>query len=288
MEIIFYITLFLYIFIFGSCTDFADYDFFARLIVGKTFFQTGDILKYDFLSYSNTHPWWDHEWGASVIFYFVHEHFGDIGLLILKTLCLFFAFFIFIRIIKLRRKILYKDSKFPIFNFLFFFIMLQPVANFVFSLRCHHFTFFFFALWLYVLEKSRLEKNYRILWVLPPLMTVWSNIHGGCFMGLGILGLYIIGEFLSKKRFAPYIYALIFSFLFMLINPYGFEYVKFLFTAATMTRPNIIEWLSPLKNVFAAKLIKFKIVLFSFVILSIYRFIKTKPKFKDFDKTKFL
>ena len=50
MLIIFFITLFLYLFLVGSCMDYVDYDFFARLIVGKTFFQTGDILKYDFLS----------------------------------------------------------------------------------------------------------------------------------------------------------------------------------------------------------------------------------------------
>lgn len=62
-------------FVVGSCTDYVDYDFFARLIVGKTYFQTGDILKYDFLSYSKTHPWYDHEWGASLIFYFVTRPF---------------------------------------------------------------------------------------------------------------------------------------------------------------------------------------------------------------------
>ena len=79
----------------------------------------------------------------------------------------------------------------------------------------------FFAICLYVLEKARLEKNYRVLWVLPLLMIVWSNIHGGCFMGLGIKGLYIIGEFLGKEPFLPFIYLFIVSFLVMFIKQYG-------------------------------------------------------------------
>ena len=275
MLIIFFITLFLYLFLVGSCMDYVDYDFFARLIVGKTFFQTGDILKYDFLSYSKTHPWWDHEWGSSIVFYFVQDHFQDVGLQVLKAICLFITFVFFVLIIQLRRKNLTPDKEFPIFNFLFFFFALQPISNPVFSLRCHHFTFMFFAIWLYVMEKARLEKNYRIMWVLPLLMIVWSNMHGGCFMGLGITGLYIIGEFLRKKPFLPYIYLFIASFLVMFINPYGVEYVTFLVKATTMNRPNIVEWQPPFGSYFMAKFIKFKIVLLFFMGLSVYRFYKT-------------
>lgn len=301
MEIMFFITLLLYIFIVGSCTDFVDYDFFARLIVGKTFFQTGEVLKYDFQSYAPTHPWYDHEWGASLVFYFVQSHFGDIGLQVLKALCVFVALFFFVLIIKLRRKVFFPNKEFPIFNFLFFFILLQPLMNLVFSLRCHHFTFVFFAIWLYVLEKARLEKNYRILWVLPLLMMIWSNTHGGCFMALGVTGLYIIGEFISKKPFAPYIYTLLASFGIMAINPYGLEYVKFLIDATTMARVNIIEWQPPFGKYMIFKLIKFKIILLGFMGLSLYRFIKTykntqldgflnkiKEVWKNIDKTKAL
>ena len=301
MYIIFFITLFLYIFVVGACTTFLDYDFFARMIVGKTFFQTGDVLKYDFLSYSHTHPWYDHEWGASIIFYFVHDHFGDLGLQILKLICLGTAFVFFVLIIKLRRKILSSNKEFPIFNFLFFFVMLQPLGDLIFSLRCHHFTFMFFAIWLYVLEKARLEKNYRILWVLPLLMVIWSNIHGGCFMGLGITGLYIIGAILDKKPFAPFIYTFLASFGAMFINPYGVDYVKFLIKATTMTRPNIVEWQSPFSKHFITKMLKFKAIILAFLILCVVRFKKTislsskenfvskiKEVWKNIDKTKFI
>lgn len=301
MEILFYLGLFLYLFVVGSLMGHVDYDFFARLIVGKTYFQTGEILKYDFLSYTPTHPWYDHEWGASVLFYFLHNNFGDIGLFIFKAISLFITFFILIQIIKLRRKALEPDKKFPIFNFLFFFVMLQPVFNLIFSLRCHHFTFMFFALWLYCLEKARLEKNYGILWVLPLLMIVWSNIHGGCFMAFGITGLYIIGEFLRKKPVLPYIYTFIASFLLMFINPYGVDYVTFLIKATTMHRTSIVEWQPLFGQYYLFKFIKFKLILICIIALSLYKFIKAYTKttgenfvkrtfevWNNIDKTKFL
>lgn len=272
MEFIFFATLFLYLFVVGALTDFVDYDFFARMIVGKTFFETGEVLKYDFLSYSKTHPWYDHEWGASLAFYFIQDNFGDVGLQLFKSILLLITFFFIVLIIKLRRKVFFPDKKFPILNFLFFFVCLQPIMVFIFSLRCHHFTFMFFAIWLYVLEKARLEKNYRILYCLPLLMIIWSNIHGGCFMGLGVTGLYIIGEFLNKKPVKPYILTLTASFLSMFINPYGIDYVLFLIKATTMTRPNILEWQSPFNKYFIFKMLRYKLFLLVFLVITFIRY----------------
>ena len=84
MLYLFYATLFLFIFGLGLYFNDLDNDFFARLIVGKTYFQTGDILDWDFLSYTPTHRFIDHEWGSSLIFYFIQSNFGDIGLLTFK------------------------------------------------------------------------------------------------------------------------------------------------------------------------------------------------------------
>ena len=56
--------------VFASCvsTNY-DYDFFARLIVGERFIEEGLLPFKDFLSYTPTHPWFDHECGSGVIFY---------------------------------------------------------------------------------------------------------------------------------------------------------------------------------------------------------------------------
>ena len=41
-----------------------DYDLFARLIVGERFLEYYILPFKDFLSYTPTHNWYDHEWGS--------------------------------------------------------------------------------------------------------------------------------------------------------------------------------------------------------------------------------
>ena len=64
--------------------------------------QTGHVLKYDFLSYTPTHPWYDHEWGSSVVFYLFKELMGHTGLLILQIILIFLTMFILVKTVKLR------------------------------------------------------------------------------------------------------------------------------------------------------------------------------------------
>ena len=101
---IFYTTLFLFIFGLGLYIRNIDNDFFARLIVGKTYFQTASLLNWDFLSYTPTHRFIDHEWGSSLIFYFLQSNFGDRGLLIFKAIIYFATFFLLTKVIFLHNK----------------------------------------------------------------------------------------------------------------------------------------------------------------------------------------
>lgn len=279
MIIIFYVALFLYISTLSLISNVIDYDFWARLIVGKTFFQTGTLLNFDFQSFGPTRQWFDHEWGSSLVFYSILDNFGDTGIFVFKALIIFTTYFILTRIILLRRKHLYPSIKInPIkeapFNILFFILLIQSTLTIINStIRCHLFSFLFFVIWLYVLEKSRLEHNNRILWVLPVSIIVWSNMHGGCFTGLGLLALYITGEFLNKKPVKPYIITFILSLAALFINPYGPKYVYFLFHAITLNRPTIAEWQPLFGGLYFDKLWKFKfwgagITILSWIILN--------------------
>jgi len=276
---IFYAVLALFIFALGLCYSLADWDLWARLIVGKTFFQTGTILQNDFLSYTPTHRWLDHEWGSSVIFYFFQNHFSDMGLFALKAVMIFAIFFTIIQTIILRGV---KNST-P-YNFLFFFFTFHAMAEVAqATVRCQLFTFFFFTLWIYTLERVRLKGENRLLWILPATMVIWANLHGGCFAGLGVLALYTLGEFLNKKPFKKYIFTGILCSLASFINPYGFEYVKFLLMAATMKRPMISEWQSSFDPSFLFKYLKFKSYLLITSLTAFLTLIKTR-KIKDWTK----
>lgn len=294
MIVIFYISLFLYVASLSLITKNIDFDFWARIVVGKTFFQTGKLLNFDFQSFGPTRQWFDHEWGSSLIFYQILDKFGDTGIFVFKTVILFLVFFIISRIILLRRHhktpACVESYKCAPFNILFFIFLIQSVLDVAFStIRCQTITFLFFIIWLYTLEKTRLEGNFRLLWILPSTMLLWSNIHGGCFTGLGLLFLYILGEFLNKKPFKPYILAFLASVFVMFINPYGIEYVCFLFHAITLKRSNITEWQPLFHNIHLFGFFKYKIWAFSIMLISVFyvvkKYLKT-PSNVHFEKIK--
>ena len=66
-----------------------DFDLFARLIVGERFIEQGILPFKDFLSYTPTHPWYDHEWGSGVVFYFLIKHLGPFGLVAFQAAVMF-------------------------------------------------------------------------------------------------------------------------------------------------------------------------------------------------------
>jgi hypothetical protein len=137
------------------------------------------------------------------------------------------------------------------------------------SLRCHFFTFLFFSIFLYILELVRKNNNYKLLALLPFIMLFWCNIHGGCVSGLGLLFIYSIGEFLNKKPFKWYLITLFCSFIVMFINPYGFDYIKFIFMASLMKRPFVTEWISPFLHPNINFMLMFKLFyIFNFIFFS--------------------
>ena len=129
----------LFVLLFSTLNINIDYDFWARLIVGKSFFQTGTLFNHDFYSYGTTHEFIDHEWGSSLVFYLVQNYFGDVGIYCLKALLIILTLFVITKIIKLENK----DIK---LHFLFFFFVIQSISSNIFStVRCQSFSFLFFG-----------------------------------------------------------------------------------------------------------------------------------------------
>ena len=232
-----YLLIFLFsIFLSCLCKDY-DYDLYARLIVGEHFFNTGWISYHDFLSYTPTHIWYDHEWGSSVVFYAFFRLLGNFGLILLQALTIFFTTFFVVKTQKLQKHS-YPTSLASIVGFMFLYAQQNPSI-----VRCHMFSFMFFSMFLYFLEKTRL-KDSNILWLVPILTIIWNNLHGGVVAGLGIIFIYMIGEILSQKPWKKYFLVLAVSTPLLIVNPYGYEYLNFLFSANTMNRKYITEWWS--------------------------------------------
>lgn len=280
----FYIIFFLFILAFSTTAKNYDYDFWARLIAGMGFIQTGHVLKHDFLSYTPTHTWFDHEWGSGVIFYLTQHFFSSAGILFLQALLTFLIFFVITRIVELRGV---KTTS--AYNFLFYYFAFSSISYLInVPIRSQMFSFLFFTVFLYILELARKGEN-RPLWTMPLIMLIWDNLHGGCVSGIGLIIIYIVGEFLNRKPIKKYFYALIGTILVLPINPWGFEYIKFLIKANSMQRTEVLEWLGLFSKFYMFKYMKFKI--FAFITLLIESSVIIKQlttKSFNFDKTKFL
>ena len=289
MDLIFYLTLGLFVLLFGTLDNNIDFDFWARLTVGKNFFQTGELFNNDFQSWGTTHTFIDHEWGSSLIFYLIQNHLGDIGIFFFKSAIIFLTLYTITKIIRLENK------KAPL-NFLFFFFAIQSVSYNIFStVRCQTFSFLFFAIYLYILKKTSLEKNYKILWCLPILNIIWANLHGGFALGLIVILIYAIGEYLNKKPSKPYIIAFAFSCLTTLINPYGIEYITFIISALSLNRTYITEWQSVFfSKIYKHTLLKYELYFYPVILIFLYSIIKNiksegiKNFYKKIDKSKYL
>ena len=267
-----HISSFVFIFMMTISYCAVDMDYWARLLQGNAFWQLGHILKIDPFSYTETHIWLDHEWGSSVVFSFIQK-IGYTAVLIFKSILVYLTFFFISKTINYKYK--NRNRLFDIFLFVSAVFAMPTITQS--WLRCHFFTFLFFTLSLFILEIVRKEQKYKLLFLLPVLMILWANMHGGCVSLLGILLVYAAGEFLNKKHFAVYLYTFIACLAAMFINPYGIDYVKFIFMASFMNRPFVTEWISPFAHKEISFLTGFKLfyIFAGFVLLWNLKKIKT-------------
>jgi hypothetical protein len=216
----------------------ADPDLWGYMAFGRLFWETGAFPYRDVFSYVPTQPIWVyHEWLTGVLFYPIYQALGGTGLQLLKyALGLSTVGLVYLTA---RRR---GASVVSAILFLFL-IQLFPLIGFA-PIRAQVFTYCFFVSSVYLLEDARISQAWRGLWLLVPLQALWCNLHGGFLSGLGLIGLYTLGEALSRRPFWPYLRVMLLSTLITLINPYGWEYWHYLLIAVSMPRPEIIEWAS--------------------------------------------
>ncbi len=216
----------------------ADPDLWGYLAFGRLFWQSGQFPYQDVFSFVPTlNPWVYHEWLTGVLFYPLYLKLGGFGLQALKyvlALGTMALLFLTARLRGAEAVSAWLGIWFVQFLFIYGY---SPV-------RAQIFTYFFFALSLYVLEKARLPGNRRWLALLIFLPIPWCNLHGGFLAGLGLIALYGLGEALARRAYLSYLLTLLLAGLATLINPYGLNYWSYIFHAITMPRPQIHEWAS--------------------------------------------
>ena len=282
-KVLFFGILFLFVCALGIRYNSLDVDIWARLINGGFVVNTFLPLYKDIFSYTQTHTWIDPEWLSSASIFLVQKYFGICGLTILKCL-LFFAMLCSI-IFAIRKLNLFTNC----YNLPFFALISiigTQMGYLAFTTRCQLYTFIIMAFWIFCLEQIRKNRN-NYIYFLPFLMLIWLNVHGGCIAGVGILILYIIGEFLNKRNIKKYIFALVLLIPVFFINPWGADYISFLYDSAFLDRSVINEWNSSFKffSVFKNSYFYYLIILLFPYFVNIFHKWSLS---KSMDKTKFI
>jgi hypothetical protein len=165
----------------------ADTDMYWHLRTGQYILQTRAIPATDpFSSTLFGQPWIDVYWVAQVILYLTYTIGGTAALAFLVAALVMLAF-VFI----------WKQMTGGVFLRAFVLILAATTASVVWTPRPQMATFVLTAALstiLYLYKWKRIDR----LWLLPPLFSVWVNMHGGYIAGFMVLGAYLLGELINN------------------------------------------------------------------------------------------
>lgn len=110
----------------------------------------------------------------------------------------------------------------------------------------------------------------RWRWVIPPLVALWVNLHGGFIFALMVLGILLIPEVVDQpERRKSGIVLWFVTLLATVINPHGFSTTVFPFRyafAGDNPYTEIAEWTSPFRDIgFQSRLFPYVLAVFSVV-----------------------
>jgi hypothetical protein len=178
--------LFLFTRLDGAKTMLGDGDTGWHIRTGQWILANGRVPHQDIFSYTKAgQPWYAWEWLWDASFAWLYER-GGLGIVVavnIVILCLTFAL-----LFRLVRR--HCENPFVAIAFTF----LACAASAIHWLaRPHLVTMLFTVLLLTALDRDRTRRT-RWLWALPLFFILWTNLHGGFFVGLIILGGFVAGE----------------------------------------------------------------------------------------------
>lgn len=204
-----------------------DSDTGWHIRTGEWILKSGRIPTTDLFSFTKSgQPWFAWEWLADVSMAAVHSHFGLGGIVLLSllvlgatSLCLY------------RNTV--EESEHRVIA-----ISLTGLATAASTIhwiaRPHLVTPLFAAAFCWVLNRTKKRVNHdRLLLLLPALMVLWVNLHGGFFVGIILVMTYGLGTAAEElvdgtkgsawTRAGKYLVAAGVCAIASLANPYGYR-----------------------------------------------------------------
>jgi hypothetical protein len=197
---------------------------------GQLMLQTHSITRVDpFSATVSGQPWYAWEWLYDVVIAAIHQVLGLNGV-VFYSAAIMAATFVLVFHLAMRH-----GGNLPI---TFFLLVLSLGASAVhFLARPHVLSWLLTVIWFDLLDSAAggadAKKNRR-LFLLPVLMLLWVNLHGGFLVGFALLSIYLVGgaiEYFNRPERRGAIgswlkrigLVSVLSLLASFINPYGYE-----------------------------------------------------------------
>jgi len=182
--------IFIFLGMHGATTLLGDGDTGWHVRTGEWIMSHGRVPDKDLFSYTRTgQTWFAWEWLWDVIFAWLHQHWGLAAVVVGSALVIALTSALVFRLA------LRKGGNPLIAMALTFLVMASASIHFL--ARPHLFTLLFTVVFYTILERARESRSARLLWWLPVLTVLWTNLHGGWFLGIVLIGLYGAGELAS-------------------------------------------------------------------------------------------
>jgi len=238
------IVLFLLLFALATRTP-VDTDIWWHLRSGEHTLAHGMIHTDPFSWTKAGEPWVNHSWGSQVLLYAVWSLGGNAGLALFTALLATAGMAVLFRI-SAGNAYLRGVA-----------VVLGAAAAAVFwSPRPQMLSFFFSAVIIFLLYTYK-RRGIDRLWLIPPVMALWGNLHAGFSIGFIFLLGGIAGETLGRlfggEHALPWsgirklVLVTLVSALALLLNPYGLEILAVPFQTVSIgaLQDYIQEWSSP-------------------------------------------
>jgi hypothetical protein len=174
--------LVLFAIVIADARQLSDPDLWGHVLWGRELLAHGSLPRGNPYSYSAPgYLWLRHEWLSEALMGGLFNLFGPLGLKLLKFACT--AGTVCFVVLAMSETAAPASVQTPIL--LIVALILLPAMQFRPQL------FDFLALSAIIALLSRHSwRGSAPLWIAIPLVAVWSNLHGGFFVGIGVIGLY--------------------------------------------------------------------------------------------------
>lgn len=233
---------------FMASQEITDPDFWWHLRTGQYIYETGSIPRQDVFSYTvSNQRWVTHEWLTEIVLYLIYNVSGQEGLILTFAAIITGAF-----------ALLYLQCPGRPYLASFVVIWAAITSAGTWGVRPQMLSLLLSSTFLYILHLYKGGRR-RYIWLMPPLMILWANLHGSFLLGLVFPTVYIVGGAIANlfgggdgqnlrwRDIRLLVIVTLISGIVPAVNPNGVRLLLYPF--ATLASPTmqayIMEWFSP-------------------------------------------